>query len=185
MKRFWSSFGVFIIFEFWINSVYVPVDTQCNSLEGVYGNPTFGIAPCTWSWVVFGIQILLFVLTVTSFFQAGPANVWTAIWRQKRWLGVLCLIVLIGGGALYWNELREEQQSQANYYKNVEVNNAVRSTLGPALEKYYLNTVTEGSSATMYFIASAPANESTLRPAISVLKQQGYSQIRWSVAASQ
>jgi hypothetical protein len=186
MKKFFITLAIFGILIFLTNTVWfsgagTPISCNAGGVgEGYY----LGIHSCQWSLILFATEAALFIATVWFFIQAGPANIWTAITRQKLWLGLLCLIVLIGGGVLYWNEMQEEQQSQANYYKNVDVNNSVRSALGSSLGKYLLNTVIEGNSATIYFTADAPVNESALGQAISVLKQKGYSQVRWSVAAS-
>jgi hypothetical protein len=185
VKKFFITLTVFGVLILVTNTVYFASTglTTCN--EGGVGEGFYlGIHSCQWALILLAVEAALLFASVWFFIQAGPANVWAAIKRQKLWLGVLLLIVLIGGGMLYWNEMQEEQQSQANYYKNVVVNDSVRSALGPSLEQYYLNTVTEGNSATMYFMAGASVNESVLAPAIAELKQEGYTEVRWSVAAS-
>lgn len=187
MKKFFITLAVFGLLVFVTNTVwFTGTGTLITCNEGGVGQGVYlGIHSCQWALILFVTEAALLIASIWFFIQAGPANVWAAIWRQKLWLGALCLILVIGGGVLYWNEMQEEQQSQANYYKNVEINNSVRSALGSSLEKYYLNTVVEGNNATMYFMQGAPVNESVLAPAISAIKQKGYSQVRWSVAASQ
>jgi hypothetical protein len=187
MKKLFITLAVFAILVFVTNTVwFTGTGTLITCNEGGVGEGFYlGIHSCQWALILLVTEAALLIASVWFFIQAGPANVWAAIKRQKLWLGVLCLLALIGGGMLYWNEMQEEQQSQVSYNKNVEVNDSVRSALGSALEKYYLNTVTEGSSATMYFMAGAPVNESVLGPAISTLKEKGYSEVRWSVASLQ
>ena len=90
----------------------------CN--EGGVGQGFYlGIHSCQWALILLAAEAVLLFVAVRYFIQAGPANVWAAVKKQKMWIGAVILVILVVAGILYWNELMEDRQSQINYYKNL------------------------------------------------------------------